>query len=61
MVHYARLTYDFVPLPENSQILYEPGAHDLAKLVDANLALSLGLFCVVRLLYSVASINSQGR
>lgn len=39
---YARLTYDFAPLPGNSQILYEPGAQDLAKLVDANLAPSLG-------------------
>ena len=38
---YARLTYDFVPLPGNSQIVYEPGAEDLAKLVDANLAMSL--------------------
>ena len=38
---YARLTYDFQPLPGNSQILYEPGAQDMAKLVDENLAVSL--------------------
>jgi hypothetical protein len=35
---YARLTYDFLPLPENTQILYEPGAQELAKLVAHNLA-----------------------
>ncbi len=38
---HARWTYDFVPFPGNSQILYEPGAQDLAKRVDANLALSM--------------------
>ena len=38
---YARLTYDFIPLPGNGQIFYEPGAEDLAKLVDAHLAVSL--------------------
>ena len=38
---YARLTYDFVPLPGNSKIFYEPGVEDLAKLVDANFAVSL--------------------
>ncbi len=39
---YARWTYDFVPLLGNNQIVYEPGAEDLAKLADANLATSLG-------------------
>jgi hypothetical protein len=38
---YARWTYDFLPLPGNSQIVYEPGAEDLAKLVGANFAASL--------------------
>lgn len=38
---YARLAYDFVPLPENSQIMYEPGAEDLAKLVANKLAVSI--------------------
>ncbi len=34
---YARLTYDFVTLPENRQIVYEPGAEDLARQVSAAL------------------------
>ncbi len=38
---YARLAYDFVTLPENSQILYEAGAEDLAKLAAAELALGM--------------------
>lgn len=38
---HARLTYDFVSLSGNSQILYEPGAEDLAKLVADNFQLSL--------------------
>src|SRR5882672_5268265 len=38
---YARLTYDFVPLPENDQIFYEDGAQDLAKLAAAELALGI--------------------
>lgn len=33
---HARLTYEFVPLAGNSQILYEPGAEHLANLVDAH-------------------------
>ena len=37
----ARLAYDFVPLPGNSQILYEPGAEDLARLVAENFTVSL--------------------
>lgn len=38
---YARLTYNFVPLPENGQILYEPGAEELAKLAATHFASSL--------------------
>lgn len=38
---YSRLTYEFVPLTGNSQIVYEPGAEDLAKLVAANFATSV--------------------
>lgn len=38
---YARLTYDFSPLPENRQILHEPGAEDLAKMVAKNFATSV--------------------
>src|SRR2546425_8802024 len=38
---YARLAYDFVVSPENSQILYEPGAEDLAKLSAKYLVASL--------------------
>jgi hypothetical protein len=38
---YAHLTYDFVALPENKQILYEAGAQDLAKLAAAELAISI--------------------
>src|SRR5216683_4459237 len=29
---YARLAYNFVGLPENTQVVYEAGAEDLAKL-----------------------------
>lgn len=38
---YARFAYEFVPLTNNSQVVYEPGAEDLAKLVDANFAASV--------------------
>lgn len=38
---YARLTYDFSVLPENSQILYEPGAEDMAALVAAHFSSSV--------------------
>jgi hypothetical protein len=38
---YARSSYDFVPLPGNNQIVYEVGAQDMAKLVDANFMASL--------------------
>ena len=38
---YSRLTYEFVPLMGNSQIVYEPGAEDLARLADANFAASV--------------------
>lgn len=38
---YARLMYDFVPLPENNHILYESGAEDLAKLAAAGLAIGI--------------------
>jgi hypothetical protein len=38
---YARLSYEFVPLSENSRIMYEPGAENLAKLVADNLAASM--------------------
>lgn len=36
---HARLAYDFVALPENNRILYEPGAEDLAKRAAAELAI----------------------
>ena len=39
---YARLAYNFSALPENKQILYEPGAEDLAKLVAENYKASVG-------------------
>jgi len=35
---YARLTYDFVALPGNNQVLHEPGAEDLAKRAAAEFA-----------------------
>lgn len=38
---YARWSYEFVPLTGNSQILYEPGAEDLVKLVSTHLAASI--------------------
>ena len=38
---YARLTYDFVVLPQNHQILYEAGAQDLAKLAADELDVSI--------------------
>lgn len=38
---FARLTYDFSAFPENSQILYEPGAEDLARLVAMNFTASV--------------------
>lgn len=38
---YARLTYDFVALAGNNQILYEPGAEDLAILAAAELAMGI--------------------
>src|SRR4051812_28707720 len=38
---YARLTYDFVVLPENRQIFYEAGAQDLAKLAADELDVSI--------------------
>jgi transcriptional regulator GlxA family with amidase domain len=38
---YARLTYDFMALPENPQVLYEPGAEDLAQRAAAALPAAL--------------------
>ncbi len=38
---WARLTYDFIALPESDHILYERGAEDLAKLAAAELPVSI--------------------
>lgn len=38
---YVRLSYGFVPFPENTHIMYEPGAEDLAKLAADNFAVSV--------------------
>ena len=39
---YARLTYDFESQPGHPQILYEPGAEDMAQLVATHLGASIG-------------------
>ena len=38
---YARLSYSFLPLTGNSQILFEPDAQDLAEMVADHYAVSV--------------------